>query len=266
MAGEVGEMPIRVDLADGPPGDLGLDGQPPRGDVDCGEGVEGQANGSLETRVDQSCRRTERAIVKDGVAQDRALRVGPTLEPRGRGDQRVVDAQEAFEPSDACGDGRETAVGSESEDHAALIGVETIGRDEAMGADVQAPVGGDGQPARALDAGRQDSQRPGVFETQDAPRVLLRDEEPAPAVEGETGGAIEPGGRSAQRAARGESIDDAGPTVGDVARALRGHGDTDQLVAPLEDGLDRRERGDRLVRRDRSEGEHQEDGRGRRPA
>src|SRR3989454_9349468 len=170
-----------------------------------------------------------------------------TLFRSGRGDQRTVDAHEAFEPPDASGDGREAAVGCESEDHAALIGVETIVRDEAMGADVQASVGGNGQPARRLDAGRQDSQRPGGFETQDSSRALLRDEEPAAAVEGEAGGAIEPGSRTAQRATRGQSIDDAGPAVRDVKGAVRGYGDADQLVAPLEDGLDGRERGDRPV-------------------
>src|SRR2546425_1896851 len=140
-----------------------------------------------------------------------------------------------------------------------------------MGADVQASVGGDGQAARRLDAGRQASQRPGGFETQDSSRALLRDEERAVAVQGGAGGAHEPGSRTARRATRGQSIDDARPTVGDVARAVRGHGDADQLVAPVEDGLDGRERGDRLVgarrRRDRPEhGEDQEDGRARRPA
>src|SRR3989441_8924848 len=135
----------------------------------------------------------------------------------------------------------------------------------------RASVGDDGQPARRLDAGRQDSQRPGGFETQDSSRALLRDEEPAAAVEGEAGGAIEPGSRTAQPATRGQSIDDAGPAVRDVKGAVRGYGDADQLVAPLEDGLDGRERGDRLVgaRRRRAQLEHredQEDGRARRPA
>jgi hypothetical protein len=152
----------------------------------------------------------------------------------------AVHARQAFHVPDAGGDHADGAVGSDAEDLAIAIVA------PAAGAHVERVVAAGGDPAWPMQPCGDDGEDAGV-QAADAARLLLDDEQAALGIESEAGRSIECGRRHRDHAARADAIDDAAATVGHVAHAAGGDGDTGQLVTAVDDRVEGRERGDCLL-------------------
>jgi len=93
--------------------------------------------------------------------QQRAGRFGARLQPSRRHDQGPGDSHEPFKVAKARGHDGQTLAGREAQDLFALALPVLVGEPEPLGAEIeQGVVGRSGDPARLLDPGDEDGERP----------------------------------------------------------------------------------------------------------